>query len=109
MNTNIHELAARFLVETLVEKLSSLLVGEKVPLDMKRVSTGEILIPAYRKINKPLLRNVAAAMLINDFEIDPSPVRNCMLRYLGEWECEYKQAAVGYLACSLIEIKKNKK
>lgn len=109
MKHNIHSLAAKFLVEMLVEKLAQILLGEKVPLDMSRVSNGDILIPANRKINKTLLREVAACMLMDDFEIDPSPVRNVMQKYFEQFKVEYTRAAVGYLASALVAIEENKK
>ena len=94
----IQKLAVKFLLEMFVEKLSGVLLGEKVPLDMLRASTMEVLIPANRKITKTLLRKVALAMLLNDFEIAPSPVRNVMHRYYEDFQIQYIQAAAGYLA-----------
>ena len=62
------------LQEELTEALSKILLGEKIPLDVIDSSSGEILIPANRKITKTLLRKLAAAY--EQIEIDPSPIRN---------------------------------
>ncbi len=59
--------------EGLTESLSNILLGEKIPLDVINGETGEIIIPANRKITKTLLRKLAAVS--KHIEIDPSPVR----------------------------------
>ena len=59
--------------DELTESLSNVLLGEKIPLDVKNSETGEIIIPANRKITKTLLRRLAAVSKYID--IDPSPVR----------------------------------
>jgi DNA-directed RNA polymerase subunit beta len=61
------------LTEDLTEALSNILLGEKIPLDVVNVETGEIIIPANRKITKTLLRKLAAAH--DHIEIDPSPIQ----------------------------------
>jgi len=59
--------------EELTEKLSNILLGEKIPLDVVNAETGEIIIPANRKITKTLLRKLAT--VYDHIEIDPSPIR----------------------------------
>src|SRR5581483_2026541 len=59
--------------EKLTEALSNILLGEKIPLDVINGETGEIIIPANRKITKTLLRKLAAVS--KHVQIDPSPVR----------------------------------
>jgi DNA-directed RNA polymerase subunit beta len=59
--------------EELTEKLSNILLGEKIPLDVVNSETGEIIIPANRKITKTLLRKLAG--VYDRIEIDPSPIR----------------------------------
>lgn len=61
-------------VDELTEQLSYLLLGDKIPLDVCRASTGEVLVPANRKITKTDLRKVAKSC--RDVDIDPSPIRN---------------------------------
>ena len=60
--------------EQLTESLSNILLGEKIPLDVNGLETGEIIIPANRKITKTLLRKLAS--VYDRIEIDPSPIRN---------------------------------
>ena len=57
--------------EQLTEALSNILLGEKIPLDVVNAETGEIIIPANRKITKTLLRKLAT--VYDHIEIDPSP------------------------------------
>src|SRR5207244_1519121 len=45
--------------DQLTEGLSNILLGEKIPLDVVNSETGEIIIPANRKITKTLLRKLA--------------------------------------------------
>ena len=47
------------LSDQLTEALSNILLGEKIPLDVVNSETGEIIIPANRKITKTLLRKLA--------------------------------------------------
>ena len=48
-------------------------MGEKIPLDVTNSESGEVIIPANRKITKTLLRKLAAVSKY--IEIDPSPVK----------------------------------
>jgi len=64
------------LTEQLTDSLSNILLGEKIPLDVVNAETGEIIIPANRKITKTLLRKLAN--VYDHIEIDPSPIRNKM-------------------------------
>src|ERR1700676_5348507 len=62
------------LTEQLTDALSNILLGEKTPLDVVNAVTGEIIIPANRKITKTLL--AAVANVYDHIEIAPSPIRN---------------------------------
>jgi hypothetical protein len=62
------------LIEQLTESLSNILLGEKIPVDVLNAQTGEIIIPANRKITKTLLRKLARVH--DHIEIDPSPTRD---------------------------------
>src|SRR5919199_2787719 len=57
--------------EQLTDALSNILLGEKIPLDVVNAETGEIIIPANRKITKTLLRKLAG--VYDHIDIDPSP------------------------------------
>ncbi|MFV1995810.1 MAG: DNA-directed RNA polymerase subunit beta, partial [Verrucomicrobiales bacterium] len=75
------------LTEQLTEKLSDILLGEKIPLDVVNAQTGEIIIPANRKITKTLLRKLAAVH--DHIEIDPSPIRNKILEIVSSFEQKF--------------------
>jgi DNA-directed RNA polymerase subunit beta len=70
--------------EELTEKLSNILLGEKIPLDVVNSETGEIIIPANRKITKTLLRKLAG--VYDRVEIDPSPIRIKIREIISEFE-----------------------
>ena len=61
------------LEEELTTALSNILLGEKIPLDVLDVETGEIIIPANRKITKTLLAKLAKAH--DHIQIENSPVQ----------------------------------
>lgn len=75
--------------EQLTEKLSNILLGEKIPLDVVNAETGEIIIPANRKITKTLLRKLAS--VYNHIEIDPSPIRIKIREIIGEFEHRFNE------------------
>ena len=71
------------LVEELTTSLSNVLLGEKIPLDVVRCDTGEIIIPQNRKITKMLLRKLAENYKV--IAIDPSPIQQKIQRIIGEY------------------------
>jgi DNA-directed RNA polymerase subunit beta len=77
------------LTDQLTEKLSDILLGEKIPLDVVNAQTGEIIIPANRKITKTLLRKLAA--VYDHIEIDPSPIRNKILEIISGFESRFSE------------------
>ena len=52
--------------------LSNFLLGEKIPVDVVNSETGEILIPANRKITPVLI--CKAAKCYESLDIDPGPI-----------------------------------
>jgi DNA-directed RNA polymerase subunit beta len=76
--------------EGLTEALSNILLGEKIPLDVINGETGEIIIPANRKITKTLLRKLAAVS--KHVQIDPSPVRIKIMEIIGSVPEEVRRA-----------------
>ena len=84
-----HKKKADKLTDDLTEKLSDILLGEKIPLDVVNAQTGEIIIPANRKITKTLLRKLAAVH--DHIEIDPSPIRNKILEIIGSFEGRFAE------------------
>jgi DNA-directed RNA polymerase subunit beta len=77
------------LLEQLTEALSNVLLGEKIPLDVVNAETGEIIIPANRKITKTLLRKLAS--VYNHVEIDPSPIRIKIRDIIGSFEHRFEE------------------
>ena len=75
------------LTEQLTDKLSDILLGEKIPLDVVNGKSGQIIIPANRKITKTLLRQLADNYA--SIEIDPSPIRNKILDIIGGFEQKF--------------------
>ena len=75
--------------EQLTEALSNILLGEKIPLDVVNAQTGEIIIPANRKITKTLLRKLA--QVYDHVDIDPSPIRNKIREIIGQFEHKFAE------------------
>jgi len=80
--------------DQLTEALSNILLGEKIPLDVVNSETGEIIIPANRKITKTLLRKVA--MVYDRIEIDPSPIRNKINEIIGSFKKKFDDLQMQY-------------
>ncbi len=73
--------------DQLTEALSNILLGEKIPLDVVNSESGEIIIPANRKITKTLLRKLA--QVYDRIEIDPSPIRNKINEIIGAFKKKF--------------------
>ncbi|MEI6175678.1 MAG: DNA-directed RNA polymerase subunit beta [Verrucomicrobiota bacterium] len=84
-----HKKKADKLTDDLTERLSDILLGEKIPLDVVNAQTGEIIIPANRKITKTLLRKLASVH--DHIEIDPSPIRNKILEIITSFESRFQE------------------
>ena len=74
--------------------MSNILLGEKIPLDVVNSETGEIIIPANRKITKTLLRKLA--QVYDRIEIDPSPIRNKINEIIGSFKKKFDDAQMQY-------------
>src|SRR5580700_6264927 len=77
------------LTAELTQALSNILLNEKIPLDVVNAETGEIIIPANRKITKTLLRKLAS--VYDHIEIDPSPIRIKIREIIGEFEHRFSE------------------
>jgi DNA-directed RNA polymerase subunit beta len=77
------------LTEELTQALSNILLNEKIPLDVVNSETGEIIIPANRKITKTLLRKLAS--VYDRIEIDPSPIRIKIREIISSFESKFEQ------------------
>jgi len=80
--------------DQLTEALSNILLGEKIPLDVVNSETGEIIIPANRKITKTLLRKLA--IVYDRIEIDPSPIRNKISEIIGGFKKKFDDLQMQY-------------
>ncbi|MDR0647529.1 MAG: DNA-directed RNA polymerase subunit beta [Puniceicoccales bacterium] len=74
--------------EELTEALSNILLGEKIPLNIIHQGTGEIIIPANRKITKTLLRRLASAP--DSLQIDQSPVKVKIVEILNQFKKRFE-------------------
>ncbi|MDR1497560.1 MAG: DNA-directed RNA polymerase subunit beta [Puniceicoccales bacterium] len=70
--------------DDLTEALSNILLGEKIPLDVTNGETGEVIIPANRKITKTLLRRLASVH--KNIQIDPSPVKIRIMEIVDSYQ-----------------------
>jgi len=75
--------------DQLTEALSNVLLGEKIPLDVRNSETGEVIIPQNRKITKTLLRRLAAVS--KNIDIDPSPVRNKIFGIIESFQGKFAE------------------
>ena len=75
------------LTNQLTEKLSDILLGEKIPLDVVNGKSGELIIPANRKITKTLLKKLAG--VYDSIEIDPSPIRNKIMEIISGFQSKF--------------------
>ncbi len=89
-----HRVKTDELREQLTEALSNILLGEKIPLDVVNSETGEIIIPANRKITKTLLRKLAT--VYDRIEIDPSPIRNKINEIIGSFKKKFDDLQMQY-------------
>ncbi len=89
-----HKKKTTELQDQLTEALSNILLGEKIPLDVVNSETGEIIIPANRKITKTLLRKLA--MVYDRIEIDPSPIRNKINEIIGQFRKKFDDLQMQY-------------
>src|ERR1700690_1226918 len=80
--------------DQLTEALTNILLGEKIPLDVVNSETGEIIIPANRKITKTLLRKLAT--VYDRIEIDPSPIRNKINEIIGSFKKKFDDLQMQY-------------
>jgi len=84
-----YNLKKQSLIEDLTESFSNILLGEKIPLDVVNAETGQVIIPANRKITKTLLRKLAAAS--EHVEIDPSPIQMKIYGIISEYKHKFAE------------------
>ncbi|MDA0322005.1 MAG: DNA-directed RNA polymerase subunit beta [Verrucomicrobia bacterium] len=86
-----HKGKSQELTEGLTEALSNILLGEKIPLDVMNVDSGEIIIPANRKITKTLLRKLAQTY--ESVSIESSPIQIKIDEIIGEFKNKFDDLA----------------
>ncbi|MBP5227769.1 MAG: DNA-directed RNA polymerase subunit beta [Kiritimatiellae bacterium] len=77
----------------LTTSLSNILLGEKIPLDVKDVRTDEIIIPANRKITKTLLARLAKNY--DHIQIADSPVQQKIEEIIGGFRPKFAELDEG--------------
>jgi len=75
------------LIDQLTEALSNILLGEKIPLDVLNIDSGEIIIPANRKITKTLLRKLANESA--HIAIESSPIQIKIQEIIAEHQQKF--------------------
>lgn len=75
--------------DELTEALSNVLLGEKIPLDVRNSETNEVIIPQNRKITKTLLRRLSSVS--KHVSIDPSPVRNKVMGIIDNFQHKFDE------------------
>lgn len=75
----------------ILEALSNILLGEKIPLDVVDSLNARVIIPCNRKITKTLLRQMVKARATLD--IDPSPIRNKVREILAQFDVPVQPVA----------------
>ena len=80
------------LEEELTTSLSNILLGEKIPLDVLDVETGEIIIPANRKITKTLLARLAKSH--DHIQIENSPVQQKIEEIINGFRPKFAELSV---------------
>jgi DNA-directed RNA polymerase subunit beta len=80
------------LFEELTEGLSNILLGEKIPLDVINAESGEVLIPANRKITKTLLRRLARGF--QHLEMEPSPIKIKITEITGAYAPKFEDLEI---------------
>jgi DNA-directed RNA polymerase subunit beta len=73
--------------DDLTEAFSSILLGEKIPLDITDSDSGEVILPANRKITKTLLRRLAACG--NNVRMAASPVRTKIMEIIDVYQAKF--------------------
>ncbi|MCE9519886.1 MAG: DNA-directed RNA polymerase subunit beta, partial [Verrucomicrobia bacterium] len=88
--TDEHKTKVEQFTEQLTEKLCEILLNEKINLDVVNGESGEVIIPANKKITKTLLRTLAESH--RSVEIDQSPIRHKIMDIIQSFEPKFNDA-----------------
>ena len=83
-----YRVAKEKLRESLTEALSNVLLGEKIPLNVVHVETGEVIVPANRKITKTSLRSLA--FHYDEIQIEQSPVKLKIVEIIAPFLAQFE-------------------
>ena len=83
-----YERKRKELLNQLADKLSGILLGEKIPLEVCNSETAEIIIPANKKITKTLLKKLAKNY--DRLLIPPSPIRDKILEIIEPFKPKFE-------------------
>ena len=83
-----YERKRKELLNELTEKLSGILLGEKIPLEVCNSGTAEIIIPANKKITKTLLKKLAKNY--DRLLIPASPIRDKILEIIEPFKPKFE-------------------
>ncbi len=75
--------------DQLTTALCNILLGEKIPLDVIDVRTGDIIIPCNRKITKALLNKLAKSY--DHIQIESSPVQQKISEIIDEYRPKFEE------------------
>ncbi len=87
-----HRETRQKLTDEIAEKLSDILLGEKIPLEVLDAESGEIVIPANKKITKTLLRKLA--LVCDHIQIERSPIQVKIDEIVGEYKTKFAELDV---------------
>jgi DNA-directed RNA polymerase subunit beta len=82
------------LQKELVKVLSNLLLEEKIPFDLYHAETGELLIPAHRKISRYLVRKLARNYRY--LEMESGPLNNKIREIVTSFERKFTELKTLY-------------
>jgi DNA-directed RNA polymerase subunit beta len=77
--------------EAVIERLSDILLGVKIPIDICGERGSTVIIPAYKIVTKTLLKKVYLADKEGALEIEASPVRRRVFETILSAKEQYKR------------------
>ena len=75
------------------ESLANILLGEKLPLDIKS-SVGEMILGANKKVTKQIVKKMVA--VYPEIDIDPSPIRRAVMQSLETYRHALEEIKENY-------------
>jgi len=79
------------IVEELIKEFEKMLLRDRLPVDVSDSETGQIIIPAFVRITKPLIRQMAKAY--KSLEVESSQYRPRIQQMIDTAEEKFKDQA----------------